>query len=374
MLVSQPSFGPHQNGSPVSLSTNILLIGMPKCEVADRMSRDNRYYDGPVSDHFDGVRFFNPDHPETDRSLRQMLQWKFGEKQARWPSVVPGRQVKPDARVDGLRVTMVGHATLLIQAAGLNVLTDPVWSDRTSPVSFAGPRRVTPPGIAFSDLPPIDVVLLSHNHYDHLDVRTLRCLQAGHRPLIVTPLGNDTIIRKIMPEARIAVGDWGSRIELERGADVHIVPAHHWSARGTGDRRMALWGGFMLRTPAGQIYFAGDTGYGDGAIFRTMRELYGSPDVALLPIGAYAPRWFMAAQHTDPEEAVRIMLDLEARHAVGIHWGSFQLTDEGRDEPPALLRHALAGRGIEEARFPAAAPGDVFDFQVSTNTPLELDG
>jgi L-ascorbate metabolism protein UlaG (beta-lactamase superfamily) len=328
------------------------------------MSKGNRYYDGPISGHFDGLRFFNPDHPDTDRSLRQMLQWKLKEKPARWPSAVPGRQVKPDARVEALRVTMIGHATLLIQAAGLNVLTDPVWSERTSPLSFLGPKRVTAPGIAFADLPPIDVVLLSHNHYDHLDIATLRRLQATHRPLIVTPLGNDAILRGVVPDAHVTVGDWGSRIALERGAEVHIVPAHHWSARGLGDRRMALWGGFMLRTPAGQIYFAGDTGYGDGAIFRSMRALYGPTDVALLPIGAYAPRWFMAAQHTDPDEAVRILLDLDARHGIGIHWGVFQLTDEAREEPTALLRQALSERGIAEERFRAALPGDAFDFPI----------
>lgn len=326
------------------------------------MPGDNRYYDGPVSDHFDGLRFFNPDHPDTDRSLRQMLRWKLGEKPAPWPKSAPARQAKPDARVDRLRVTMVGHATLLIQSAGLNLLTDPVWSERSSPISFMGPRRVTPPGIAFADLPPIDFVLLSHNHYDHLDVATLRRLHATHRPLILTPLGNDAIIRKAIPEARILTGDWGDRLPLTDGAEAHVVPAYHWSARGVGDRRMALWGGFMLRTRAGLVYFAGDTGYGDGAIFRAMRAAYGPVDVALLPIGAYAPRWFMAAQHTDPDEAVRVMLDLEARHAIGIHWGSFQLTDEAREEPLALLCQALSNRGIDEARFPAASPGDLFDF------------
>ena len=329
------------------------------------MPRGNRYYDGPVSGHFDGVRFFNPDHPDTDRSLRQMLQWKLGERQIQWPKDIPGRQVKPDIRVEALRVTMVGHATLLIQAAGLNVLTDPVWSDRASPASFAGPKRVTLPGIAFADLPPIDVVLLSHNHYDHLDVPTLRRIHAGHRPLIVAPLGNDTIVRRAIPDARVVVGDWGSRIGIQDGTHVHIVPAHHWSARGTGDRRMALWGGFMLRTPAGLIYFAGDTGYGDGRIFRAMRHVDGPPDVALLPIGAYAPRWFMADQHTDPDEAVRIMLAIEAKHAIGIHWGDFQLTDEARDEPPLLLRRALRERLIDEDRFRAASAGDSFDFDGS---------
>jgi L-ascorbate metabolism protein UlaG (beta-lactamase superfamily) len=326
------------------------------------MADHNRYYQGPVTDHFDGVRFFNPDHPDTDRSFGQMLQWKLHEKAAKWPKSVAAKQAKPDARVTGLRVTMVGHATLLIQAAGLNVLTDPVWSHRASPLSFAGPGRVTPPGIAFDDLPPIDTVLLSHNHYDHLDMATLKRLVAKHDPLIVTPLGNETIIHKTIPGGRTATGDWGQTIDLGNDAAASIVPAHHWSARGTADRRMALWGGFILKTPAGQIYFAGDTGYGDGEIFRTMRRTYGPIDVALIPIGAYAPRWFMADQHTDPDEAVRIMRDLEASNAIGIHWGSFQLTDEAREEPVSLLQLALAEQGIAASRFPAASPGDVFDF------------
>lgn len=328
------------------------------------MASSNRYYTGPVSDHFDGMRFFNPDHPDTDRSFRQMLQWKFGEKAAQWPKGDTARQVRPEPRVDGLRITMVGHATLLIQAEGLNILTDPVWSDRTSPVSFAGPRRVGPPGIAFADLPSIDAVLLSHNHYDHLDIASLKRLHAAHHPLIVTPLGNDTIVRGAIADARLASGDWGSDVALADSASVTIVPAYHWSARGMGDRRMALWGGFFLRTGRAAVYFAGDTGYGDGAIFRAMHAGYGAPDVALLPIGAYAPRWFMAAQHTDPEEAVRIMLDLNARSAIGIHWGCFQLTDEAREEPARLLQQALRARGIAEARFPAASAGDVFDIPV----------
>ena len=242
------------------------------------------------------------------------------------------------------------------------MLTDPVWSDRTSPVRFAGPKRVTPPGIAFADLPPIDVVLLSHNHYDHLDIATLKRLHQRNSPLIATPLGNDAIVRAAIPSARVATGDWGARIELPHDAAAHVVPAHHWSARGIGDRRMALWGGFMLRTRSRLVYFAGDTGYGDGEIFRAMRQAYGAPDVALLPIGAYAPRWFMAAQHTDPDEAVRIMLDLEATCAIGIHWGGFPLTDEEREEPKALLLKSIEQRGISPDRFPAASAGEVFDY------------
>lgn len=319
----------------------------------------NRYYAGPVTDHFDGTRFFNPGQPNTDRSLVEVLRWKRGSTPAVWPRSVPVRPARPEPRVAGLRVTMVGHATLLIQAAGRNFLTDPVWSDRASPLRFAGPKRVTAPGIAFEDLPPIDAVLLSHNHYDHLDVATLRRLQATHRPLLVAPLGNDAIVTAAVPGMRVVAGDWGDRIDLGPGVHAHLVPALHWSARGARDRRMALWAGYMLRTPAGSVWFAGDTGYGDGAIFPAIRAAYGAPDIALIPIGAYEPRWFMAAQHVNPEEAVRIFEQVGATRALGIHWGSFQLTDEARDAPVTALAEALAARDIAPDRFVAAEPGQI---------------
>ena len=209
------------------------------------------------------------------------------------------------------------------------------------------------------DLPPIDAILLSHNHYDHLDVRTLRELDARYSPLIITPLGNDAIIRRHVPKARVETGDWGDVVSIDRRADVHIVPALHWSSRGPRDRRMALWGGFMIRVAGKLIYFAGDTGYGTGAIFRAMRHQFGSPDLAILPIGAYDPRWFMAAQHVDPEEAIQIMNDLDARMALGMHWGVFKLTDEPREDPAMRLARGLAARGIAASRFEAMLPGAV---------------
>ena len=317
----------------------------------------NPYYSGPPSDHFDGLRFFNPNHPDTDRGLSDLLRWKLTEKAAPWPRSVPGQQTIPDARVAGLRATIVGHASVLIQAGGLNVLTDPIWSERASPLPFAGPRRVWAPGIAFESLPPIDAVLLSHNHYDHMDLATLRRLNHEHSPLMVAPLGNDVILRRAIPGIRVIAGDWWDRVKIGRDCEVMIVPAYHWSARGVRDRRMALWCGFMLSTAVGRAYFAGDTGYGDGRIFHELRQRVGRPDLALIPIGAYAPRWFMSAQHTDPDEAVQILEDLEAARAVGIHWGVFQLTDEHRSEPPERLLEALARRGIAEALFPAGEPG-----------------
>ncbi|WP_404337675.1 MBL fold metallo-hydrolase [Sphingomonas sp. MMS12-HWE2-04] len=322
----------------------------------------NRYYTGPVSDHFDGLRFFNPGEPDTDRTLRQILRWRRSVPDNPWPAQVAVTPVVPDARVERLRVTMVGHATLLIQIAGLNLLTDPVWSDRASPLAFAGPRRVTAPGIRLEDLPPIDAVLLSHNHYDHLDIATLKALHQRCAPLIVTPLGNDSIVRRHIRDARIKPGDWGDCFEIAPGAQVHIVPATHWSSRGPGDRRMALWGGFMVRAGGQLVYFAGDTGYGTGRIFREMRARFGPTDLALLPIGAYDPRWFMAAQHTDPEEAIQIMRDLDARAAIGIHWATFKLTDEPRDEPAARLAAGVAATGIAPGAFVAMQPAEVAAF------------
>ncbi|MDR6126795.1 L-ascorbate metabolism protein UlaG (beta-lactamase superfamily) [Sphingomonas sp. SORGH_AS802] len=322
----------------------------------------NRYYDGPPSDHYDGTRFFNPGQASTDRGLRAMLRWKLAGGAAKWRASVPVTPARPAERVDGLCVTMVGHASLLIQAAGVNILTDPVWSERASPFRRVGPKRVTAPGIAFADLPPIDVVLLSHAHYDHLDLDTLRHLYTAHDPLMAMPLGNDAIVRAAVPAARCVTGDWWDRLDLGNGVASTLTPANHWSNRWPSDTRMTLWSGHYLDTPAGAIWFAGDTGYGDGRIFGEVRERLGAPDLALIPIGAYAPRWFMAAQHVDPAEAVRIFMDVGAGRALGIHWGTFQLTDEAREAPGEELTAALAAAHLAPDRFVAAEAGGVYRF------------
>jgi L-ascorbate metabolism protein UlaG (beta-lactamase superfamily) len=327
----------------------------------------NAYYQGPPTDHFDGRVFFNPGGTPP-AGFRDLLKWQFGGGRARWPSLWPSpcEPARPDAAVrgDGLRVTMVGHSTLLVQTAGLNVLTDPVWSDRVSPFSFAGPKRVNAPGIGFDDLPPIHAVLVSHNHYDHMDLRTLRKLVERHDPLIVTPLGNDGPIRKAARGARIAVRDWDEDVPIGDGVSAHLDPVHHWSARGTADRRMALWCGFTLRTPAGNVFFAGDTGFDNGRPYRRLAERHETLRLAILPIGAYAPRWFMRPQHQDPDEAVRGMLMARAAFAVACHWGTFQLTDEAIDEPPRKLAEALDRHGVEPARFRTLRQGEAWDVPV----------
>ena len=327
------------------------------------MAAQNRYYRGPISDHFDGTRFLNPaGEPETDRSLGDLLHWRRTAPDNPWPAAVEISPIVPEARVDGLRVTMIGHATLLIQVGGLNLLTDPVFSDRASPFSFAGPRRITVPGVALDALPPIDAILLSHNHYDHLDLASLRRLVADHDPLIVTPLGNDAIIRRRLAAARVEAGDWGDAVAIGPDAHAHIVPALHWSSRGPRDRRMALWGGFVIEAAGRRVYFAGDTGYGTGRIFRDIGARFGPIDVAIVPIGAYDPRWFMAAQHCNPEEAVRIVEDVGAKAGIGMHWGTFKLTDEACDEPRDRLVAELLKRGKDPEYFVAMRPADVADF------------
>jgi len=318
----------------------------------------NPYYQGPRTDHFDGTRFFHPDLSPSDKGLLDVLKWRILGKRARWPKIVPAKAgVRPEKRVEGLHVTHIGHASYLVQASNCNILVDPVWSERASPVKGFGPRRYNPPGVAFEDLPPIDAVLVTHNHYDHLDTVTIRRLWETHRPRIFAPLGNDSIIRATDREIEVQTGDWWSGFSLAETIRLTIVPSYHWSSRGIRDRRMALWGGFILETPTGVIYCAGDTAYRDGAIFKEVGERFGPPVVAILPIGAYAPRWFMRSQHVDPEEAVQIARDCGAKQVLGVHWGTFELTDEPFHEPADRLELAVQAKGLG-ARVRAFQPGD----------------
>lgn len=289
-------------------------------------------------------------------ALADLLRWQWQRRRIRAAARAQGPLFavqRPD--VEFLRenrreptLTWIGHVSFLLQLGGLNILTDPHMTERTSPVSFAGPRRLVPLPLQIHELPPIDVVLISHNHYDHLDAGTVRQLarQAGGSPLFLVPLGlKRWFTAKGMH--RVQELDWW---ELHRhgGVDFHFLPSQHWSKRTPWDTNQSLWGGFLV--DAGfRFLFAGDTGYSRD--FRDIHARFGSVDLAALPIGAYAPRWFMSPQHVDPDEAVKIFQDLQAVRAVGMHWGTFQLTDEPLDEPPARLNQALARHGISRERF-----------------------
>ncbi len=321
---------------------------------------DRIYYDGPVSDHYDGARFFNPGAaPAPGANPQRFINRMVGDERARWPAQVPVRPTVPPREVarGDMLVTWVGHATVLVQTAGINILTDPIWSDRASPFSFVGPRRVRAPGVRFEDLPRIDLVLVSHNHYDHMDLPTLRRLWARDRPLIVTSLGNDAILRGAGIES--VARDWGGRVALRPEVSVIVERNHHWGSRWGADRNRALWSAFTVETPAGRIFFAGDTGWGGGAWVREAAR-HGPFRLAIIPIGAYEPRDVMQNNHVDPEEALRIFEILNPTRALGMHWGTFQLTFEGIDAPPRAIAGLLRRRRIAPDRFVATEVGRTF--------------
>ncbi|MEP9400866.1 MBL fold metallo-hydrolase [Sphingomonas silueang] len=339
---------------------------------------DRIYYRGVATDHFDGARFFNPDGEDTagppGRGGRAGFLWRQatgGDGRPAWPETVAVRPARPaelpgtttlparDPAATPMRVTWIGHASVLVQVPGLNILTDPVWSDRAGPFGF-GPRRVAAPGIALADLPKIDLILISHNHYDHLDLATLRAIWARDRPAIVTSLGNDAILRGAGMDATAL--DWRQAARVG-GATVHVVRNHHWGSRWFADRNRALWSAFAVDLPGGNLFFAGDTGLGDGGWVREAAAL-GPYRLALLPIGAFRfqPGQMASGAHIGPVDALGVFHGLGAARGMAIHWGTFRLSYEGWDTPPRLLRAARAcAPEAAGSRFGTAAIGRPVD-------------
>lgn len=307
-------------------------------------------YKGPTSDHFDGKTFKNIDGAKAKgfKDIFRMLSQ--GPRRGPWTEIkTVKRQADPPVRVEeGLKITFINHSTFLIQVAGLNILTDPVWSKRVSPFQWAGPKRMRPPGLSMDQLPPIDLILLSHNHYDHLDLPTVQNLVKQHQPQVVTPLGVAQFIEQ-RAKGKVVDLDWWESFDLNDQLKVSAVPAQHFSGRGILDRDATLWCGYIIDTPTLKIYFAGDSGY--GSFFKTIGERHPGIDLALIPIGAYLPVWFMSPIHTTPEEAVKIHLDINSKQSVATHFGTFPLAYEGMQQAQDELGEALEKYEIAKDQF-----------------------
>ena len=311
-------------------------------------------------------RFYNPWPNSVLHTFADFLRWRRTRVRTDetvppvFPRAVPDYQ-RPRASAGTLSATWVGHSTVLIQLGALNVLTDPIWSRRASPLRWIGPRRLVPAAVAFDALPPIDLVLISHNHYDHLDAPTVRAL-ATHHPGAhwIVPLNLDALVRRWGARTVTALDWWD--VTDAAGLRIACTPAQHFSARGLTDRRRTLWCGYTLREGTRSVYFAGDTAYHPE--FAAIARRHGPFDLCLIPIGAYEPRWFMQSVHMNPDDAIRAYTDLVAVHpsaeppaALGIHWGTFRLTDEPMDEPPRRTRDRWRAAGLDDGKLWILARG-----------------
>ena len=320
-------------------------------------------YKGPKSDHFNGNTFKNPGNVPS-KDFFDVMKWYFQRDQGEWTEI-PEEEItfaeRPDDNVtSGMKITYVNHSTFLIQTAGVNILTDPVWSKRVSPMSFAGPKRFRPPGVRFEDLPPIDLIILSHNHYDHLDISTLKKLDAKYEPRVIVPLGVDVYLNQEGIQNTIAL-DWEQSQPIDSDITVHSVRAQHFSARGLFDRDKTLWSGYVIDTPSGSVYFAGDTGYAD--FFTNIGEKHPDIKIGLIPIGAYKPRWFMKPMHVNPEEAIQIHKDIGAEISFGMHFGTFPLADDGMKDPENDFSKAIQKPENAGVNFKLLTEGDTFILQ-----------
>jgi L-ascorbate metabolism protein UlaG (beta-lactamase superfamily) len=304
----------------------------------------------PVSDHCDGERFFNP-HAITGRTTADVIKWQRTRERNQWPGHVPLRpHAPPPARVaDGqIAVTFISHATFLLRTSSGTCLTDPVFTSHAGPLGRLGPRRVREAAIVPSALPHLDVILVTHNHYDHLQPQSLRDVASKGTPAIVTALGLAPSLEGF-GLSRVTELDWWGETHLGGDWTITAVPAQHFSARTPFDRNRTLWVGFVVRSGGRTIYFAGDTGYSPH--FIEIGRRFPRIDLALIPIGAYEPRWFMQPMHVNPEEAVRIHQDVGSRLSIGMHFGTFHLTDEPIDEPLRALERARQAAGVREEDF-----------------------
>ncbi|MDQ7969126.1 MAG: MBL fold metallo-hydrolase [Oxalicibacterium faecigallinarum] len=347
-----------------------LLLALSATLMLAACGHKNPYYD-PAKPHHTPEGFRNN---YLDRKPDGLLKWQWQRITQGLPKPPANNYAFPIVRPDvaalhanktDTTATWIGHATVLLQVQGTNVLTDPIWSKRASPLSFMGPKRHVPPPMDMNELPHIDVVLISHNHYDHLDRATVEQLnkQDGGPPLFLVPLGikpwlNDLGITNVKEL------DWWESAS-QGSLNFHLVPVQHWSARSLTDRQETLWGGWTMHTNKDtatpfSVFFAGDTGFSKD--FEDIATRFGSFDLALIPIGAYAPRWFMQTQHVDPTDAVKIHQTIKSAYSIGVHWGTFEMADESLDEPPLALAEARKKAGVADQAFVALKHGETVRF------------
>ncbi len=332
-------------------------------------------YKGAVSDHFNGETFFTPNAPPAG-TFSDLLRWVRNRDSGTWlpnrdASMV--RQTTPQERIgaggEQTRITFVNHATMLIQTEGINIITDPVWADVAGVFDLVGAKRVRPAGVPLEKLPPIDLILLSHNHYDHLDIGTMKYLAKRFKPTIVVPLGNKAYLERNGIGAEHGAGtivelDWWQETPFVRDGRtlrVHCVPAQHFSGRGVSDRNKSLWCGFVVQSAqmGDEYYFAGDSGY--GSHFKRIGEKFRSIRCAMIPIGAFRPKWFMSPVHIAPDEAVRVHQDVGSGLSLAMHFGTFPLADDGENEPIQELQASLAQASVEPSAFRALDLGEWVD-------------
>jgi L-ascorbate metabolism protein UlaG (beta-lactamase superfamily) len=304
----------------------------------------------PITDHYNGSQFYI-EGLDSDKSFWSVIKWSFSRPDGNYPEWIENK-TKPQlpAKLEDGKVaaTFVNHATFLLQTKDFNFLTEPVWSKRTSPVSFLGPKRFRDPGVKFEELPQINFVVISHNHYDHMDLKTIEDLHKKFKPTFIVGLGNAKHFSDIEGIQAVELDWWQSHTINNNGvsAKITMVPVQHWSSRSLTDKRESLWGGYVIEANQKSIFFSGDSGYSK-TMFSKIGETWSGIDLALLPIGAYEPRWFMKINHMNPEEAVQVHLDIKSKMSVAMHYGTFQLSDELYGQPEKDLEEAKKKLSVE---------------------------
>lgn len=312
----------------------------------------------PESDHSNGTHFFNPGKTIKKGFGKAWKMFRGRKGEEPWPTFVENKatpRLAEQIKSHETYITYVNHASHLIQLEHINVLTDPIFSKRAGPMSLIGPKRVRKPGIELEDLPNIDIVLISHNHYDHMDLASLKKLASKFNPLFIIPLGNRKYL-KAPQFTKVVELDWWETHQADDAHAITLVPAQHWSMRTLSDANKALWGGFWIQYEALKIYFCGDSGYGPH--FKLIHEKLGAPDLSILPIGSYEPRWFMEEQHMNPDEAILASIDLQSRISLATHHQTFRLSYEKINDPVIELKRRLIAHGLTEKSFMAPETGE----------------